>query len=390
MLRWWYSPRWRGLAYQLFTVGALVLFVLWITDNTAHNLAQQGKAAGFGFLDNTAGFAINFHLIPYTETDTLARVFWVGALNTLLIALLGIVFATVIGFVVGVSQLSKNPLVRALAVGYVELFRNIPLLLQIFFWYFIVLRPLPAPKNSFVFFDSLFVNNRGLYLPEPLAQAGFGWVWLALAAAAVFAALLAWWARRRQRLTGATFPVLLTALVALVAAPTLAFFAAGAPIDLEYPRLSGFNIAKDTGMWLPPEFISLLFALSVYTASFIAENVRAGILAVQGGQTEAALSLGLSRALALRLVIIPQALRVIVPPLTNQYLNITKNSSLAVAIAYPEVVSVFAGIALNITGQEIEILFITMMFYLSISLLIAAVMSRYNRRNQLQSRAAAR
>ena len=374
----WNNPRFRNLFYQGLTLAIVCLLVWWLGDNVAGNLARQGKATGFGFMNDTAGFAINFHLIEYDETAPIWRVFYVGILNTLLISFFGIIFATLLGFVVGVAQLSPNPLVRALAVGYVELFRNIPLLLQIFFWYFTVLRPLPAPKNSVVLGDAFFLNNRGVYVPEPLAQDGFGWVWLALAVAAALVGALAVWARARQRQSGRIFPLYRVAAALLLLLPLGAFFAAGKPLAFELPVLKGFNIVRHTGMWLPPEFIALLLALSIYTASFIAEIVRAGILSVGRGQTEAYGALGLHRTFGMRLVIIPQALRVIVPPLTNQYLNLAKNSSLAVAIAYPEIVSVFAGIVLNITGQEVEVIFLTMAFYLALSLSIAVFMNWFN------------
>ena len=376
----WNNPYFRSFFYQAATLTVVCLSVWWLGDNAADNLARQGKVTGFGFLNDTAGFAINFHLIPYDETAPIWRVFYVGILNTLLISFLGIILATLLGFVIGVSQLSPNPLVRTLAVGYVELIRNVPLLLQIFFWYFTVLRPLPPPKKSLSIAEAFFLNNRGLYMPEPIATEGFGLVMLTLAAAVVLIAALIFWARARQRQSGQRFPVLGVSLLLLLLPPLTVFWAAGAPLALELPVLKGFNIAKNSGLWLSPELISLLLALSTYTAAFIAEIVRAGIQSVGQGQSEAYRALGLHRALGMRLVIIPQALRVIVPPLTNQYLNLTKNSSLAVAIAYPEIVSVFAGIVLNITGQEVEVIFMTMLFYLTLSLSIALLMNWFNRR----------
>lgn len=379
----WNNPYFRGFFYQAVTLTVICLFIWWLGGNAADNLARQGKITGFNFFNDTAGFAINFHLIPYDETAPIWRVFYVGILNTLLISFLGILFATLLGFIIGIAQLSPNPLVRSLAVGYVELIRNIPLLLQIFFWYFIVLRPLPLPKNSITIAEAFFLNNRGIYMPEPIAGDGFGLVLLTLAAAIVLTAALLLWARARQRNSGRRFPVLSISLLLLLLPPLAVFWGSGSPLTLELPVLKGFNIAKNSGLWLPPELIALLLALSIYTAAFIAEVVRAGILSVGREQTEATLSLGLPRALGLRLVIIPQALRVIVPPLTNQYLNLAKNSSLAVAIAYPEIVSVFTGIVLNITGREIEIIFMTMLFYLTLSLSIALFMNWFNRRYAL-------
>ena len=380
----WRNARGRGALYQAAAFALLALFVWWLADNAAVNLTRQEKATGFGFLNDTAGFAISFHLVHYEESSPIRRVFVVGALNTLLIAAVGIVLATVLGFVVGIARLSPNPLAARAASAYVEVFRNIPLLLQIFFWYFAVLRPLPNPRDGIVFMGGAHINNRGLYLPEPILESGAATVWTALALGVVASLVLARWARDRRDRTGRAFPVFRASLVLTLGAPVLALAAHGFPLTWEWPRLRGFNIAGDTGMWLPPEFVALLLALSVYTASFIAEIVRGGILAVSSGQMEAARALGLRRGAAMRLVVAPQALRAIVPPLTNQYLNLTKNSSLAAAIAYPEIVSVFAGTVLSQTGQEIEVLFLAMMFYLSVSLLIAAAMNFFNRRYALR------
>ena len=384
----WRNARGRGVLYQAAAFAALALFVWWLADNAAVNLARQEKATGFGFLNDTAGFAINFHLVEYEEASPIRRVFIVGALNTLLIAALGILLTTVIGFVVGIARLSPNPLAAKAAAAYVEVFRNIPLLLQIFFWYFAVLRPLPSPRDGIVFMGGAHLNNRGLYLPEPILESGDALAWSALAAGLLASFALAKWAARRQSRTGRAFPVFRVSLCLIFGLPLLALAALGFPLTLEWPELKGFNIAGDSGMWLPPEFVALLLALSIYTASFIAEIVRGGILAVSGGQMEAARALGLRRGAAMRLVVAPQALRAIVPPLTNQYLNLTKNSSLAAAIAYPEIVSVFAGTVLSQTGQEIEVLFLAMMFYLSVSLTIAAVMNVFNRRYALRGGAA--
>ena len=380
----WRSSRARGVLYQAAAFALLALFVWWLADNAAVNLARQEKATGFGFLDDTAGFAINFHLVDYEESSPIRRVFIVGALNTLLIAALGILLATVIGFVVGIARLSPNPLAAGMAASYVEIFRNIPLLLQIFFWYFAVLRPLPSPRDGFVFMGGAHINNRGVYFPEPMLESGDALVWTALALGVLAAFGTVKWAAAQRDRTGRAFPVFRASLCLIAGAPLLALAALGFPLSLEWPELRGFNIAADSGMWLPPEFVALLLALSVYTASFIAEIVRGGILAVSAGQMEAARALGLRRGTAMRLVVAPQALRAIVPPLTNQYLNLTKNSSLAAAIAYPEIVSVFAGTVLSQTGQEIEVLFLAMMFYLSVSLLIAAAMNFFNRRFALR------
>jgi general L-amino acid transport system permease protein len=379
----WNKPKFRGLFYQAAALLAVVLSVWWLADNTAENLTRQGKTAGFGFLQDESGFRPSFHLIEHSETSSYTNLFAVGVLNTLLVSALGIILATALGFVIGVARLSPNYLARKIAEWYVEIFRNIPLLLQIFLWYFAVFLLLPAPRESINIADAVYLNQRGFYLPRPEFGGGWAWILAAFIIAAVGVFMLARWAHLRQMKTGRQFPVFASGGALLAGLPLLAFVAAGFPLSWNLPQLRGFNFAPDRGLGLPVEFAALLLALSIYTASFIAEIVRAGILSVARGQFEAAYSLGLRRGLALRLVAIPQALRVIVPPLTNQYLNLTKNSSLAVAIAYPEVVSVFAGTALNQSGHEIEIIFIAMMFYLSVSLAIAAAMNWYNRRYAL-------
>lgn len=378
------DPRIRGLVYQAVVLAAVLWLGAEIWTNAVANLERANIASGFGFLDNTAGFGIIQSLIPYTEESTYARAFFVGLLNTLLVAAIGIVLATLIGFLVGIGSLSRNWLIRQICIVYVETMRNIPLLLHIFFWYFAVLRSVPAPRNSLELGGMFFVNNRGIYLPRPIFEDGFGLVALVFAAGVAGAWVLARWARRRRELTGQPFPVLWSAVGLIAALPVLVFLVSGMPLSFDYPALSGFNFRG--GMALIPEFVSLLLALAIYTAGFIAENVRSGILAVSRGQTEAAFALGLRPGTTMRLVIIPQALRVIIPPLTNQYLNLTKNSSLAVAIAYPDLVSVFAGTVLNQTGQALEILFLTMSVYLTLSLLTSLAMNWYNRRIALVER----
>jgi general L-amino acid transport system permease protein len=377
-------PKVRSAVWQLAMLAALLWLGYEFALNAKANLSAQGIASGFAFLDNTAGFGVNQSLIAYSETDSYRRVFLVGLLNTLLVSGVGIVLATVIGFLVGIARLSPNWLVARLAGGYVELIRNLPLLFQILFWYLAVLGTLPGPRQSFSIFGEVFLNNRGIIVPAPLFGPGSRYVLGALAIAVVAAAVLARWARRRQEQTGAQFPVLWTAAALIIGLPLVALVAAGFPIGVERPELRGFNFVG--GMRLIPEFVALLAALSIYTAAFIAEVVRGGILAVSRGQTEAALALGLRRRQVLRLIIVPQALRVIVPPLTNQYLNLTKNSSLAVAIGYPELFAVFAGTTLNQTGQAIEIIAITMAVYLTISLITSAAMNWYNARIRLSER----
>jgi general L-amino acid transport system permease protein len=380
----WNDPQIRAILFQAIALVATVAFGLYLFNNTQTNLRRLGIASGFGFLSSPSGFDILQSLIPYSPTSSYGRVFWVALLNTLLVSALGIVLATLLGFVIGVARLSKNWLISRLALVYIETFRNIPLLLQIFFWYFAVLRAMPAPRQSLSLGEAVFLNIRGLYLPAPEFQTGFGWVLAAFGIAVVLAWLVARWTRRRQMATGQPFPIFSVALALLLGLPLLTFWLAGSPLVWQFPQLQGFNFQ---GGWvIIPEMASLLLALTLYTATFIAEIVRAGIQAVSHGQTEASLSLGLNSSLTLRLIILPQALRVIIPPLTNQYLNLTKNSSLAAAIGYPDLVSAFAGTVLNQTGQAIECIAITMAVYLTISLLISFIMNWYNRRIALVER----
>ena len=377
-------PKIRAVCYQLVLLAAVLWLGFEFALNAKANLDAQKIASGFGFLDNTAGFGINQSLIPYNESDTYARVFFVGLLNTLLVAAIGIVLATILGFFVGLARLSRNWLVARLAGGYVELIRNLPLLFQLLFWYLAVLGTLPGPRQSISLFGAIFLNNRGIIAPAPVAGEGTGAVIAVFALSVIATIALRLWARRRQMRTGRQFPLLWTGLALVVAPPLVALVAMGFPIRFDSPELGGFNFVG--GVRLLPEFIALLVALTTYTAAFIAEVVRAGVLAVPRGQTEAALALGLRRALALRLIVVPQALRVIVPPLTNQYLNLTKNSSLAVAVGYPDLFAVFAGTALHQTGQAIEIIAITMAVYLAISLITSALMNWYNARIQVAER----
>ncbi len=379
-----YNPRFRGFVYQ-FALCAAIGFLAWAAiTNAAENLARAKIATGFGFWETTAGFDISQSLIEYTVTSTYGRAFWVGLLNTLLIAALGIVFATILGFAIGIARLSKNWLVAKLAGGYVELIRNLPLLLQLLFWYNAVLKALPELRDSLAFPGSIFLNNRGLFIPQPVFGPEARVALAAFVASLVCAAVYRIWARRHQLQTGRQVPVFWPALAFLVIPPLVAFSLAGFPVEFAYPEKGRFNIRG--GMEILPEFIALLFGLVIYTAAFIAEAVRAGILAVPRGQSEAAAALGLRPRQVLRLVVIPQAMRVIVPPLTNQYLNLTKNSSLAVAIGYPDLVQIFAGTVLNQTGQAVEVVAITMAVYLTISLFTSGLMNLYNRRIALVER----
>ena len=370
------NPRARAAFYQLILLASVLWFGYEFALNAKANLEAYRIASGFGFLENTAGFGVNQSLIPYDEADSYGRVFVVGLLNTLLVAGLGIVLATILGFLIGIARLSPNWLVARLAGGYVELIRNLPLLFQILFWYLAVLGTLPGPRQSISVFGEVFLNNRGIFIPAPVAGEGAGLVFGALVLGALATTALGLWAKRRQERTGRRFPVFWTGLPLVIGLPLIAMVATDFPIRLEKPALRGFNFVG--GIRLIPEFVALLVALATYTAAFIAEIVRAGVLSVPRGQSEAALALGLRRRSVLRLIVVPQALRLIVPPLTNQYLNLTKNSSLAVAIGYPDLFAVFAGTTLNQTGQAIEIIAMTMAVYLAISLLTSVLMNWYN------------
>ncbi|EMK3672638.1 amino acid ABC transporter permease [Vibrio parahaemolyticus] len=379
-----YNPAFRSAIFQIIAIAALVFFFYTIINNALNNLDARGIATGFGFLKQEAGFGIGLTLIEYNETYSYGRTFIVGLLNTALVSVLGIILATAIGFTMGVARLSTNWLVSRLAAVYIETFRNIPLLLQIFFWYFAVLQALPSARQSLSLGEAIFLNVRGLYFPAPVFNEGSGVVIAAFVIGLIATISISIWATNKQRLTGQQTPMGRIGLGLLVGLPLLVYFVSGMPISLEYPELKGFNFKG--GISIIPELAALLLALSVYTAAFIAEIVRSGINAVSHGQTEAAMSLGLPRAKTLKLVVIPQALRIIIPPLTSQYLNLTKNSSLAMAIGYPDLVSVFAGTTLNQTGQAIEIIAMTMGVYLTLSLLTSALMNLYNRKVALVER----
>lgn len=379
----WNDPRIRAWFFQILAVLVVGGFIAIIVTNTVDNLNALNVASGFGFLQHTAGFGISQTLIEYSESSSYGRAFLVALLNTLLVAGIGIFFATAVGFLVGIARLSPNWLVARLATVYIETFRNIPLLLQILFWYTAVLSNLPAPRNSLEI-GSLLMNNRGLYLPAPVGEPGFGFVVAAFFIALLGIVFLRHWSQRRRIATGRGLPIAWPSLGLLFGLPLITFWLAGAPLHFEVPELRGFNFVG--GLRAIPELLALVLALSIYTAAFIAEIVRSGIQAVSWGQSEAAQALGLRRTQILRLVVIPQALRVIIPPLTSQYLNLTKNSSLAAALAYPELASVFAGTVLNQTGQAIEVLTITMAVYLGLSLLTSAAMNFYNSRIALVER----
>src|SRR6195256_1738411 len=366
---------WSGFVFQIVFVVALVWIGYEIVANARANLQAQRITSGLGFLNNTAGFDVSQNLIPYSGSDTYTRVFLVGLLNTLLVSIIGIFFATVIGFLVALGRLSPNWLLSRICGGYVELIRNLPLLFQILFWYLAVLGALPNPRQSISLFGVFFLSNRGLVIPKPIADPGLGPFAIAILVAIIVSLLLRRFARRQLFDSGRLITIWPYVLGLLIGLPLVTSLVFGAPVTFEIPELKGFNFAG--GSRVIPEFVALTVALSTYTAAFIAEIVRAGIQSVHKGQMAAGALLGLSRGSTLRLIVVPQALRVILPPPTNQYLNLTKNSSLAVAIGYPDLFSVFAGTTLSQTGQAIEIIAITMGVYLLISLVTSAIMSFY-------------
>ncbi len=382
------DPKVRAIVAQVLVVVLFLGFVAYIIDNTATNLERLGISAGFGFMNEIAGFmptSPNFNLTGFdVNSSTHGDVFWLGLVNTLVIAALGIFFATIVGFVMGVLRLSSNVLVNFVAALYIESTRNVPLLLQILVWYFGVILLLPNVRKSASIGDIIFINDRYIAIPTMTGGDGFWLTPLALVAAIVGIVVLKRWARKRQDETGQQFPVFWTSLGLLIGLPLLAQIVTGFPVTWEVPALKGFNYKG--GGQITSQLLGLLAALVFYTGAFIAENVRAGIQAVSHGQTEAAYAVGLRPGTTMRLVIIPQALRVIVPPVTSQYLNLTKNSSLAIAIGYPELVNVFTGISLNQTGNSVEIIALTMLVYLTISLIISTFMNWYNKRVALVER----
>ncbi|WP_062386566.1 amino acid ABC transporter permease [Pseudomonas abietaniphila] len=378
------DPKVRAWLFQIITVIAVVAMGWYLFNNTQTNLQHRGITSGFGFLENSAGFGIAQHLIPFTESDSYARVFVIGLLNTLLVTFIGVILATLLGFIVGVARLSNNWIINKLATVYVEVFRNIPPLLQILFWYFAVFLTLPGPRAAHGFMGTFFVSSRGLNMPAAVTNDATWPFVISIVLAIVAIVLMARWANKRFEATGVPFHKFWAGLALFIVIPALCALIFGAPVHWEMPELKGFNFV---GGWvLIPELLALTLALTVYTAAFIAEIVRSGIKSVSHGQTEAARSLGLRPGPTLRKVIIPQALRVIIPPLTSQYLNLAKNSSLAAGIGYPEMVSLFAGTVLNQTGQAIEVIAITMSVYLAISISISLLMNWYNKRIALIER----
>ncbi len=378
------NEKFRSILYQVITIILVVLFFVYIAQNTAHNIEQRGIKTGFSFLNATAGFDITESPIPFTAQSTHLKVFEVGLLNTLIVSFWGIVFSTILGLIIGVWRLSSNWLINRIAAAYVEIFRNIPLLLQILFWYNVVLATLPSARESINLFDAIFINNRGFFMPEFLFEHGSWLIGVSIIVALIAIFFLTRWAKKHQEETGKQFPLISSSLVIFISLPLITYFLVGKPIVAVYPELHGFNFRG--GKTFTPEFLALLFALSIYTATFIAEAVRSGIEAVPKGQKEAAISLGLTPYQQLRLVILPQAVRIAIPSIINQYLNLIKNSSLAAAIGYPELVTIFAGTSLNQTGQALEILFITMVTYLIISLLVSLILNWFNAKMKIKER----
>ncbi len=380
---WWREERARSILFQLLAVAAVLALIAFLADNAVVNLRRLNIAAGFGFLEREASFAIAPTLIEYTPADSYGRALLVGLLNTLLVAVIGIVLATMLGIVLGLARLSSNWIVQRLSLAYVEVIRNTPLLLQLFVWWDLLRLAAPPPRQAWQPLPHLFVTNRGVVLPVPAADPAYLWMGAALIGGFLASFALARWARQRHRRSGRSFPILPTALALTLIPPLLVFLGAGAPLTLDVPHLAGFNFRG--GIGVTPEFTALLLGLVVYTAAFIGEIMRSGILAVSRGQTEAALALGLSRFAVLRLVVLPQAVRIIIPPLTSEYLSLTKNSSLAVAIGFQDLVSI-GNTTLNQTGQAIEVMAIIAAVYLAISLLISLLMNLYNRRAALVER----
>jgi general L-amino acid transport system permease protein len=380
----WNDPVVRGWVFQIIVVGLVGLLAWYLVSNTMENLERQKIASGFDYLGREAGFEIGDTMIEYSPASTYARAIWVGILNTLRVAVLGIILATILGTLIGIGKLSPNWLLAKICEWYVEAFRNVPLLLWLFLFYKLISEAFPGPRQAInMLWGSLFLSNRGLYFPMPVADPIHQWIGVALLVGAAGAWLLHRWAKKRQDATGQPFPSIWAGAAVVLGLPFLVWLAGGAPSQMSWPELKGFNFQG--GTVIQPEFTALLIGLVLYTSAFIAEIVRSGILALHKGQSEAAMAIGLSRAQAMRLVLLPQALRVIVPPMTSQYLNITKNSSLAIAIGYPDLVASI-NVTINQTGQAIENVLIIMAAYLSVSLSISAFMNWYNKQIALKER----
>ncbi|KIX11105.1 amino acid ABC transporter permease [Dethiosulfatarculus sandiegensis] len=379
----WYDPQKRMLAYQALALLAVFFCGYIIFTNTQANIARQSIATGFGFLWESCSFDISESLISYSAADTYAKAFLVGILNTLKVSVVGTFLALALGLFVGIARLSSNWLVAKLAALYIDVMQNIPTLLQLFFWYAIFYQSLPGPRQALNPTDGVFLCNRGLMLPLPESNPAFFYMLIAMLLGLLTTILVQRWAKARQDATGKPFPVFSVGNALVWGLPLLVWLGFGAPMTLDMPHLKGFNFRG--GITISPEFISLLIGLVMYTGAFIAEVVRAGIEAVNKGQIEAAKALGLKKGKILRLIVIPQAMRIIIPPLTSQMLNLTKNSSLAVGIGYPDFFSI-TNTAINQTGQAIEGVIIIMLVYLTFSLSTSAFMNWYNKRAQLIER----
>ena len=380
----WNDPVIRGWVFQIIVVGLVAGLAWYLVSNTIENLARQKIASGFDYLGREAGFEIGDTMISYSPASTYARAIWVGILNTLRVAVLGVILSTILGTLLGVGRLSPNWLLSKICEWYVEAFRNVPLLLWLFLFYKLISEAFPGPRQAIsALWGSLFLSNRGLYVPVPMADPIHKWMGVALLVGIAGTVVLHRWARKRQEATGQPFPSISAGLGIVIGLPLLVWLAAGAPSAMSWPALKGFNF--EGGTVIQPEFTALLVGLVLYTSAFVAEIVRSGILALHKGQSEAAAALGLSRGQSMRLVLLPQALRVIVPPMTSQYLNITKNSSLAIAIGYPDLVASI-NVTINQTGQAIENILLIMAAYLSVSLSISAFMNWYNKRIALTER----
>ena len=383
-LNFFSDERFRSIFFQTLVVGLFALGIFFIVQTTAYNLEKRNIATGWRFLSDPAGFDISFSpFLEFKSTDTHLKVYFVGVLNTLLVSITGCIAATILGFLVGIIRLSSNWLLSRISYIYVEFTRNVPLLLQIILWYSILIQ-LPRVKQSLQILDVFYISNRGLYSPRPIFESGFTYIFIAIILALISSFFIRRWAKKRQDSTGDQYPVFYTSFGLIFIIPLILFFILGSPMSFEYPEMKGFNFKG--GLVIRPEFIAMFLALSIYTAAFISETVRAGILSVTKGQREASAALGLKQSWIMRLIIIPQALRVIVPPLTSQYLNLTKNSSLGIAVGYADLVHGFGGISLNQTGQAIECMVIVMATYLTISLTISFFMNIYNRSIQFKEK----
>jgi general L-amino acid transport system permease protein len=379
----WNDPVIRGWVFQIVVVALVGLLAWFLVSNTMENLERQKIASGFTYLSREAGFEIGDSMIPYSPSDTYARAILVGLLNTLKVAILGIVLATILGTMIGIGRLSPNWLLAKICEGYVETFRNVPLLLWLFLIYKLISEAFPGPRQAINVLNSFYLSNRGLYFPVPMADPIHKWMGVAFLVGIAATWFVKRWAKRRQDSTGLPFPTIKAAIGLIFGLPLLVWLLGGAPHHMSWPELKGFNF--DGGVVIQPEFTALLLGLVLYTSAFIAEIVRSGILALHKGQSEAAMAIGLSRGQVMRLVLLPQALRVIVPPMTSQYLNITKDSSLAIAIGYPDLVA-SVNVTINQTGQAIENVLIIMAVYLTVSLSISLFMNWYNTQIALRER----